>query len=306
MSSLAEVDYDWFVSISSDEARQIQFSGSAHSYDAAEVEGFRARVVEALQAFEYLKEETRERDPEALPAAQRARHQAVELAERMLRDVMGASGDDVQGLQSWQEAAMLQAVAREEMSYVEEEGKRLVAIARAERDTIRARYAQERRELRAELQRELQASRAAAAAEAADLTHAARQDAAAIVEAAAAEADEANRVRAAESHRLERRLAILHRAVADAEARFRRLAATAANDLGTLQAVVDGTAADQAEPPDRVVTTIDLTDSLPRLNSDLTETPAAGMVEKDPEVGFYQRRLAGLRDRLEKSGNPPE
>jgi hypothetical protein len=306
MSSPVAADYDWPVGISSDEARQIQFSGSAHSYDAAEVEGFRARVIEALQAFESLREETRERDPEALPAAQRARQQAVELAERMLRDVMGASGDDVQGLHTWQEAAMLQAAAREEMSYVEEEAKRLVAIAHAERDTIRARYAQERRELRAELQRELQASRAAAAAEAADLTNAARRDAAAIVEAAATEADTANRERAAETHRLEQRLAILHKAVADAEARFRRLAATAANDLGTLQAVVDRDVAATAEPPAPVATTIDLTDSSTRVGPVPAQGTEPGMVEKDPEVGFYQRRLAGLRDRLEKSGNPPE
>lgn len=304
VSSSAAADYDYPVGISSDEARQIQFSGSAHSYDAGEVEGFRARVVEALQEFESLQEETREQDPDALPAAQRARHQAVQLAERMLREVMGASGDDIAGLESWQEAAMLQAIAREEMSFVTEESKRLIAIAQAERDAIRARYAQERRELRAELQRELQTSRAAAAAEAADMTLAARKEAAGIVEAAAAQANEANRARAADSQRLEQRLALLHQAVADAEARFRRLAATAANDLGTLQAVVNEAEAEPAGPPDRA-TTIDLTESSPHVSPDRIETPEAGMVEKDPEVGFYQRRLAGLRDRLEKSGNPP-
>ena len=31
-----------------------------------------------------------------------------------------------------------------------------------------------------------------------------------------------------------------------------------------------------------------------------------GYVKRDPEVGFYQRRLAGLRDRLEKSGHTPD
>jgi hypothetical protein len=270
------------------------------------VEGFRARVIEALQAFETLREETREKDPEALPAAQRARQQAVELAERMLREVMGASGDDADGLRSWQEAAMLQAVAREEMSYTEEESKRLIAIAQAERDAIRARYAQERRELRAELQRELQVSRAAAAAEADDLTRQAREEAARVVASATAEANESNRVRAAESLRLERRLGILHQALADAEARFRRLAATAANDLGSLQVVLNEAEADLVEPsfPDR--TTIDLTESAPQVSADSAEMPTAGMVEKSPDVGFYQRRLAGLRDRLEKSGNPPE
>lgn len=292
--------------ITSDEARQIQFSGSTHAYDASEVEGFRTRVIEALEAFEALQEETRERDPEALPAAQRARQQAVQLAERMLRDVMGASGDDIDGLRSWQEAAMLQAAAREEMSYVEEEAKRLVAVAQAERDAIRARYAQERRELRAELQRELQDSRAAATAEAADLTKAARDEAADIVAAAAAKANEANRARTVESQRLERRLATLHQAVADAEARFRRLAATAANDLGTLQVVLSEADVDTADPSRREVTTIDLTDRSPEASPSPAQATESGMVEKDPEVGFYQRRLAGLRDRLEKSGNPPE
>ncbi len=306
MSSPPEGGYDWPVGISSDEARQIQFSGTAHSYDASEVEGFRARVIEALQAFETLKEETREKDPDELPAAQRARQQAVQLAERMLRDVMGASGDEVEGLKNWQEAAMLQAVAREEMSYVEEESRRLIAIAQAERDAIRARYAQERKELRAELQRELQSSRAAAAAEAADLTEGARQEAAQIVASATAEANEGNRVRAAESLRLERRLGILHQAVADAEARFRRLAATAANDLGSLQVVLGEAEDDLLEPPPTEKTTIDLTEPAPQVSADPGELPTAGMVEKNPDVGFYQRRLAGLRDRLEKSGNPPE
>ncbi|MDJ0664900.1 MAG: hypothetical protein QNJ75_10085 [Acidimicrobiia bacterium] len=292
--------------ISSDEARQIQFSGTSHSYDASEVEGFRARVIEALQAFEALQEETREPNPDELPAAQRARQQAVHLAERMLRDVMGASGDEVEGLRSWQEAAMLQAVAREEMSYIEEESKRLIAIAQAERDAIRARYAQERRELRAELQRELQMSRAAAAAEADDLTEAARDEAARIVAGATAEANEANRVRLADSVRLERRLGILHQAVADAEARFRRLAATAANDLGSLQVVLNEAEDDLAEPHAADRATIDLTESASPVIADPGEAPISGMVEKSPDVGFYQRRLAGLRDRLEKSGNPPE
>ncbi len=306
MSSLPNADYDWPVGISSDEARRIQFSGSEHAYDAAEVEDFRKRVVAALEAFEALREETRERDPEALPAAQRARHQAVQLAERMLRDVMGAKSDEIDGLQMWQEAAMLQAAAEEEMSFVEEEAKRLTAIAFAERDAIRARYAQERRELRAELQHELQASRAAAAAEADDLTTAAREEAAQIVETAVSRADLANRARNVESHRLERRLATLHQAVADAEARFRRLTAMAANDLGTLQAILDDTAAQLAAASSEELATIDLTDASQPEVDDPADGHVVGLVEKDPEVGFYQRRLAGLRDRLEKSGHPPE
>ena len=157
-----------------------------------------------------------------------------------------------------------------------------------------------------ELQRELQMSRAAAAAESDDLTREAREEAARIVASATAEANESNRVRAAESLHLERRLGILHQALADAEARFRRLAATAANDLGSLQVVLNEAETDLVEPPLPEKTTIDLTESAPQVSADSAEMPTGGMVEKSPDVGFYQRRLAGLRDRLEKSGNPPE
>jgi hypothetical protein len=158
------------VDISSEEARATQFSGTEHSYDAREVEQFRRRVVAALTAYEAAAPAVAPLSGEDLTAAQRARHQAVELAERMLRDVMGASGDDATALSTWQEAAMLRAEAEEERAFAGEEARRLLASAKAERDEIRSGHEAERKRLRAELQDELQASRAVAETEIGDIT----------------------------------------------------------------------------------------------------------------------------------------
>lgn len=296
-------DYDPSVDISSEQARDAESSGTGHSFGA--VPG------------------------DDLTAAQRARHQAVELAERMLRDVMGAPGDPIAGLTIWQEAVMLRAIVEEERAFADEEARRLAETAIAERDEFRAGHEIERRQARADLQHELQMSRDAAAVEVADLQSSARAEADEIVRRAVARADEAQRAANAEAQRLERRLAILHSALADAEGRFRRLAATAANEVGTMQAIIDEdlagfTAVEPPPPPppppppiprrpELHLAAVDLTDDA--LTRDDQNVPAADRdntateprtINRDPDVGFYQRRLAGLRDRLEKSGHPPE
>ncbi len=295
--------------ISSEDAKRIQFSGTAHSYDGAEVEEFRQQVVDTLLAHEAELLGRKAAPDENLAAAQKARHQAVELAERMLRDVMGASGDEVGGLESWQEAAMLHAVAEEEMAFAHEEAKRLTAIAEAEAADMRARYDKERRELRAELQRELQASRDAAAGEAEGIKTSAVDEANAIVKTAVERADEAHRSSVDESRRIERRLAVLHTALADAEGRFRRLASTAANEVGTRAAIIDEDVDFEPAPstrPELYLASIDLTNTALAGEAEDEPEPTPTRVEHDPEAGFYQKRLAGLRDRLEKSGHPPE
>ncbi|MDJ0954624.1 MAG: hypothetical protein QNJ81_13185 [Acidimicrobiia bacterium] len=294
--------------LSSEDARRIRFPGTATSYDGAEVEAFRREVIETLQAHEAALLERGDPTEDEMAAAQRVRQEAVALAEQMLRDVMSAGGEESEGIDAWQDAAMLRAVAQEKMSFATEESRRLTAMATAERDAIRTRYAQERRELRAELQRELQESREAATAEAEEIRAAGRDEAAEIVKRAVSRADETHRTTNDETHRVERRLAILHTALADAEARFRRLAALAANDLGSLEALLSQ---DPGPPPDGedvAVSAVDLTDQgLHSVADDAeTEIVGPGLVDKDPDVGFYQRRLAGLRDRLEKSGHPPE
>ncbi len=294
--------------LSSEDARRIRFPGTTTSYDGAEVEAFRRDVIETLQAHEAALLERGDPTEDEIAAAQRVRQEAVELAEQMLRDVMGAEGEDSGGIDVWQDAAMLRAVAQEKMSFATEESRRLTAMATAERDAIRVRYAQERRELRAELQRELQESREAATAEADEIRTAAREEAGEIVKRAVSRADQTHRSTVDETHRVERRLAILHTALADAEARFRRLAALAANDLGTLEALLSQDPGPPTDAEDVAVSAVDLTDeglhSVP--DQDDTEIIGPGLIDKDPDVGFYQRRLAGLRDRLEKSGHPPE
>ena len=248
----------------------------------------------------------------SLAAAQRIRHQAVRLSERMLREVMGSSGDAVSGLQTWQEAAMFRARAEEELEFAREEARRLSATAVAERDAMRSTYASERKVVRAELQRELQSSRTAAVDEAEKIRSAARAEAKAILEQALSNTEAVREGAAKDIDRMERRMAVLQTALADAERRFRRLAATAANEIGTLAAIADQDVASRSEQPTPVrdlhIAEVDLTDeALREAAGEVPQRPVetAGP-ERDPEVGFYQRRLAGLRDRLEKSGHPPE
>lgn len=247
----------------------------------------------------------------------------------MLREVMGAQGDDDAGLAVWQEAAMLRAMAEEERAFAGEEARRMMAAAAAEADAHRAGHDAELRQSREDLQRELAASRDAAAAEAEDILTTARQEAEEIVRRAVERAEETQRVAAAETQRLERRLAVLHTALANAEQRFRRLAATAANEVGTMQAIIDEDAAARSmqEPPipppppparpELYLAAVDLTDHAPgaaetaaaedeATAADTGGDAGSGFVTMDPDVGFYQRRLAGLRDRLEKSGHSPE
>jgi len=233
----------------------------------------------------------------------------------MLREVMGSSGSDIEALTVWQEAAIMKAAAAEELAFAKEEARRLLAKAYLVQARIKAEHSTEVRERRAELQRELQASRDAADAEVAAIRERARSEATEVVHRAAANAEEARKAAVAEARRLERRIALLHTALADAEGRFRRLAATAANEVGTMRAIVDDDVADMAtdgtsDRPELYIASVDLTDAAiaeeeARAKS-TGEEPHSGMVAKDPEVGFYQRRLAGLRDRLEKSGHPPE
>jgi hypothetical protein len=221
----------------------------------------------------------------------------------MLRDVMGASEDDTGSLATWQEAAMLRALAEEEMAFAREEARRLPAMAAAERDLMHAKYEKERTAVRRELQNELQASRAAAMAEAEQIRATASAEAANILSSALEKAAARQNEAAAEMHRRERRMEVLKTGLADAEARFRRLAATAANELGTLSAIADQDISAPTQPELRIAE-VDLTDAT---LDDVDEAPSdtSGFVKMDPEAGFYQRRLAGLRDRLEKSGHPP-
>ncbi len=301
--------------LSSEQARQIQFSGTTTSYDGGEVEQFRRRVIAALEEHEAAMRDRPAPTQEELAEAQRVRHQAVELAERMLRDVMGAEDDQQGGLEAWQDAIILQAAAEEEMAFATEESRRLKAMAEAEADTSRQRQRDQRKQARTDLQNELQASRDAADAEAESMRAEAKEEATSIVQKAVARAQETQRAAADDAQRIERRLSVLHTALADAEARFRRLASTAANDIGTLEAIMSSA----VEPPTREqprpdlhIATVDLTDVALEETAEEDEARAdsgdesPGMIRRDPDVGFYQRRLAGLRDRLEKSGHPPE
>jgi hypothetical protein len=193
-------------------------------------------------------------------------------------------------------------------------------MAAAERDAMHAKYVKERSDMRAELQQELQESREVATTEAERISAEAEAKAQAALNDARLRADETQRAAADEASRLERRIALLHTALADAEIRFRRLAATAANEIGTLAAIADqdvntappaGSKPLQPEPRgfDPYLASVDLTDGgLVRDEAAQTGDDPGDEERKlarDPDVTFYQRRLAGLRERLEQSGHPP-
>lgn len=290
------------MSITSEEAGRIEFAGTAESYDRSEVEDFRRRVIEALSEYE---NETAADSANELAEAQRIRQQAVQLTERMLREVIGSSGDTATGgVDAWQDAVMLRALAEEEMEFAREEARRLPAMALAERDQIRAESVDERKALRRDLQEEAAAFLTEAEEEADRIRRAAEAEAADVLSRAVGRAQQAHQEVNNDLRRGERRLAILRTALADAESRFRRLAATAANEAGTLAALADQDVRPAADVADMQVT-VDLTDA--GLRSVEESAPVAeSPINRDEEAGFYQRRLAGLRDRLEKSGHPPE
>jgi hypothetical protein len=54
------------------------------------------------------------------------------------------------------------------------------------------------------------------------------------------------------------------------------------------------------------ISAVDLTDGAVAEVEDEDAASTPGLAGRNPEIGFYQRRLAGLRDRLEKSGHPPQ
>ncbi len=289
------------MNLSSEDASRIEFAGTNESYDRREVEDFRRRVIAALEQYEAGAATIGEIQ---LAQAQRVRQQAVHMAEKMLRDVIGSSGDEISGLETWQEAAMLRALAEEEMEYAREESRRLPAMAIAERDEIRTKYAEERRALRVELHDELQVSRAAADDESERIRRAADAEATRILTEAIGRVEQTRNEVHADLQRGERRLALLKTALADAESRFRRLAATAANEAGTLAALADQDI--QSEPRQLEVAVVDLTDGGQLDDEERLPVIEEPVLPRGEEAGFYQRRLAGLRDRLEKSGHPPQ
>lgn len=289
------------VSFSSEAARTTQFSGTMHSYDAGEVEQFRARVVAALQEHE-RSDRLRAAGGE-VAEAQRVRRRAVSIIDGMLREVMGTGGDPVTGLTVWQEAVILKAVAAEELEHAREESRLLRAIRQVEMEELRSRHELERTELEARLRQEAEEQRAAAAHEAAAILIEARDQAERQRKAATGEAERATASAWKELQRIERRVAVMQQALAGAEARFRRLAASAANEIGTLTASM--TPPDSTDPVELSVAAVDLTERLP------AEAVAADSGDDPQPVSrgdqsFYERRLAGLRERLERSGHFPE
>jgi hypothetical protein len=287
------------VAITSEEARTVQFAGSADAYDGTEVEEFRRRVVAALAAHEAATPSPAAEGPGRagspdLAAAQRVRHQAVALAERMMREVLAAAGESAAGVRVWQEAAMLRITAEEELEHAGEEVRRLEAMARVEHDRIVAEAAASAAHLQTAAASEAESRLAAANSEAQSRLAEATREAAASHERAAHEV-----------RRLEGRLEILRATVAEAERRFRSLAAAAANEVGTLATIVD---ADLPEGDTHVH--LDLTGAGLESRDPDAAPPAAPSEAtppaRNPNESFYQRRLAGLRERLERSGNRPE
>ncbi|MGD2051173.1 MAG: hypothetical protein PVI35_01740 [Acidimicrobiia bacterium] len=292
------------------DARTIRFKGSGGSYDGEEVEEFRRRVIAALEEGERLSSDAaariaslevalRERaDTEGavnVEAARRARDQAVQLTSRMMAEVLSGKMPSIaEGMEIWQEAVILRAMAEEELAAAREE-------SRSRRQTTAEEMAALRAATRDALDAEVEAT----------LDHAIGR--AAAVTAAAEE----------EVRHLDRRLGQLRTALGDAESRIRSLTGDALTELrmlGDLLALETG-ALEEIESlnpaPDRV---IDLSEPAPapvgtpesdtapaaQASADTADTApgafARRIQDRDDTAGrgFYERRLAGLRERLER------
>ncbi len=289
------------------DARNIRFSGTETSYDGTEVEDFRREVVTALEAserraseaaahvarLEAMLEDRSAADSTAdVDAARRARDQAVQLTSRMMAEVLGGKVPTIEeGMATWQDAVILKAMAEEELAAAREEARRLRETAAAEVTALRA-------ATRAGLDDEVRTTLDNATHRAATMTAAAEE----------------------EVRRLDRRLSQLRTALRDAESRIRSLTGDALTELrmlGDLLAL-ETEALDEIESlnpaPGRV---IDLADPDPVPTPAPTPEPAAAeeppgaaasafvrrLRERDETAGqgFYERRLAGLRERLERN-----
>lgn len=287
------------------DARNIRFSGTETSYDGTEVEDFRREVVTALETserraseaaahvarLEAMLEDRSAADGTAdVDAARRARDQAVQLTSRMMAEVLGGKVPTIEeGMATWQNAVTLKAMAEEELAAAREEARRLRETAAAEVTALRA-------ATRAGLDDEVRTTLENATHRATMMTAAAEE----------------------EVRRLDRRLSQLRTALRDAEARIRSLTGDALTELRMLGDLLEleTNALDEIEslnpPRDRVIDLEEPASVAGPTPGDVPESPAVAAAafvrrvrekEEDETVGrgFYERRLAGLRERLERS-----
>jgi len=305
------------VGLTAVDARNVRFSGSDYAYDGKEVEDFRRRVVEALEASEHKASEAVDRiarleaklDDRASPgggaelaAAKRAREQAVQLTSRMMAEMLGNKTPSVrEAMAIWKEAIALRSEAEEEMLSAREEARRLRATVQEEAAELRA-------ATRVALDKEIRSMLENSARRSMTMTEGAEK----------------------EVHRLDRRLTQLRTALRDAEARIRGLTSDALTELRMLGDLLEleTSALDEIESlnlPDETVAVPNETVAVPNETVVVPdeavivlkepETPAAAAAafvrrvrsaaDKDESVGrgFYERRLAGLRERIERN-NP--
>jgi signal transduction histidine kinase len=298
------------VGLTAVDARNVRFSGSDYAYDGKEVEDFRRRVVEALEASEHKASEAVDRiarleaklDDRASPgggaeldAAKRAREQAVQLTSRMMAEMLGNKTPSVrEAMAIWKEAIALRSEAEEEMLSAREEARRLRATVQEEAAELRA-------ATKVALDKEIRSMLENSARRSMTMTEGAEK----------------------EVHRLDRRLTQLRTALRDAEARIRGLTSDALTELRMLGDLLEleTSALDEIESlnlPDEAVAVPNETVIVPDeavIVLKEPETPAAAAAafvrrvrsaaDKDESVGrgFYERRLAGLRERIERN-NP--
>jgi cell division septum initiation protein DivIVA len=306
----SSIRYGDGVDFTAGDARTVRFSGSGGSYDREEVEDFRRRVIAALEEGERLSSDAAARiagleaalaeraDTDGagnVAAARRARDQAVQLTSRMMAEVLSGKMPSIaEGMEIWQEAVILRAMAEEELAAAREESRGLRQITAEELTALRA-------ATRAALDEEVEATLDHAIGHAAAVTSAAEE----------------------EVRHLDRRLTQLRTALSDAESRIRSLTGDALTELrmlGDLLALETG-ALEEIESlklsPDHV---IDLAEPAPvpaaatdpgtvlrdEASEDGAEDGPSAFVRRIQDrddttgQGFYERRLAGLRERLER------
>ena len=182
------------------------------------------------------------------------------------------------------------AAARDQIARLERQRNGLRSEEAAARQTYLA-AARTKEELVAEATRLAAELREAGVADAAAIRSQAEAEARELLEGARHEAEEAERRGAAEVARLHRRLAQLRTAVSDIEARMRVMAERTLADTHVVADLIALEAEDSrdVQPP-------------PASEPDNgVAPPAVRGPARSSEPGFYERRLSGLRDRLDSA-----
>lgn len=318
------------MAISAREAADARFATNDDGYDAIQVDSYVARVARTLAAQERELNETRAeigRLEHALDLAHVARSTAepvkvgpsgsalgaalstagadqAEIASQEVASMPDPTSDPIAVVEQWAADLAADHVSRRELAVTQEEVRRLRGTANALATEAAVARHGVREGLSPTAQEEAEAEALfileSAETEAAELLQASLAEAQQVAAAAEASALAVTNAAAVEVKELTHRTAQLRTALRDAGTRFEQLAADTRTEIKMLEDFIDlemEEAEELSRPGDADdVATIDL-----RSDPDPSVLESASRAEPESSPGFYERRLAGLRERLENT-----